>query len=137
VLAAGDGLLTAADSVRATLTPELGGIIAKALMGMESSAVSVEFAKSMESLTSAPPYYLPTLADQYEQLAGYTQTSRARTAGAELTIVRFVLSNLIGRLLLHLLMTEVMSIGIQEAIDAIGQVWLSLVSRPVRRRRTR
>src|SRR5260370_22965192 len=69
-----DALLEASQRVRAQLTPSLSRIVSRVLMGMDS-AVSVEFAKSMEPMTSAPPFYLPTLADQYRQMAAYTETS--------------------------------------------------------------
>src|SRR5229473_2543349 len=97
-------------------------------------------------------------ADQYRQLANYTQTSAdeflnmkvqaivmlasmlvaiaidlviafyggeeaaLELLAAESTIVRLLLQTLVGRLLVHLIMTEVMSIGIQEALDAVGQL---------------
>src|SRR5260370_921215 len=69
-----DALLEAAQGVGVQLTPALSRVVARVLLGMDS-AVSVEFAMSMESLTSAPPFYLPTLADQYRQMAAYTETS--------------------------------------------------------------
>src|SRR5260370_42702155 len=74
MLAARDALLTAMQQVQTQLTPGLARLVARVLLGMDS-AVSVEFAKSMESLTSAPPFYLPTLVDQYRQIAVYTDTT--------------------------------------------------------------
>src|SRR5260370_26686381 len=155
-----DALLEAAQGVGVQLTPALSRVVARVLLGMDS-AVWVEFAKSMEPMTSAPPFYLPTLTDQYRQMAAYTETSAdeflrlkvdsivilasllvaiaielaiffrtgspemIKLMAAEFVVVRFLLSSMIGRLLLHLIMVELMSIAIQEALDVIGQLWLN------------
>ncbi len=153
-----DSLLQAKQSVEGNLTPQVADLTNGVLMGMDT-AVSVPFAKSMESMTSAPPYYLPSVADQYQQLAHYTQTSAdeflqmkvnsivvlaslivaltidlvialfvpdigLELMASEIAAVRFLLSSLIGRLLSHLVTASVMSVGIQEALDAVGQLWL-------------
>ena len=63
MLAARDTFLQAQQDVL-QVQPGVARLITRTMMGMDT-AVSPEFAKSMESLTSAPPYYLPSLADQY------------------------------------------------------------------------
>jgi hypothetical protein len=161
MLAAADVLSSAAGRVEGELIPQLSGLVNRVLSGMDT-AVSVEFAKSMEAYVSKPPFYLPSVADQYRQLALYTQSSADEflmmkvqsivilasflvaiaidllltfyggeeaafeLLAAEATIVRLILSTLIGRLLTHLVATMVMSIAIQEALDAIAQLAVSM-----------
>jgi len=161
MLAVRDALLQAGDRVEVELSPQLSELVSRVLMGMDT-AVSPEFAKSMEAFTSAPPFYLPAVADQYRQLANYTETSAdeflkmkvnsivilasllvaiaidiaiavffpelgLELLAAEFVIVRFLLFTTIGRLLMHLVLTMVMSIAIQEALDMIGQLVIDKV----------
>ncbi len=72
LLAARDALLDAAQRIDADLTPQVAAAVTGVLLGMVSG-VSVAFATSMEPLTSAPPYYLPSLSGQYRQLAEYSE----------------------------------------------------------------
>ena len=52
----------------------LGRLVARDLMGLDG-ATAEQIAKSTQAMTSAPPYYLPTLGDHYQQMAAYTETS--------------------------------------------------------------
>src|SRR5712691_9374758 len=158
MLAARDTFLEAQQNVL-QLQPDVARLINRTLTGMDT-AVTPEFAKSMESLTSAPPFYLPSLVDQFGVMAAFTETSAdeflkqkinsivilasllvsividliliyygnvqlgMEMLAAEFAVVRFLLTTLLGRLLLHLLFSMVMSVAIQEALDIIGQLWV-------------
>src|SRR5260370_39209168 len=72
--AAADQVRAAAGKVEGTLIPQLSYEVNLGLSGMDTAGTP-EHAKSMEAYVSAPPYYLPSAADQCRQPAYYTQTS--------------------------------------------------------------
>ncbi len=150
-----DGFRQAGQQVSG-LQQGLGPLVARDLMGLDG-ATAEQIAKSTQALTSAPPYYLPTLVDQFGKMATYVDTTADEflrmkvqsiitlasllvsiavdlaiaiffpqvgpaEMAANFAIVRFILSTLIGRLLTHLIMTAVMSVAIQEALDVVGQL---------------
>src|ERR1700689_4848562 len=160
--AAADTFHTASGRTSGTLVPMTGDLVANGLTGWSSEAAAA-YAKSMEPLTAAPPYYLPTLADQYEQVAQYLETTADEfvrmkinaiviltsllvslaidialtfyfgeevglaALASELVIFRFLLTTVIGRLLLRILMatletelSQVARAGIGEAFEAIA-----------------
>ena len=73
---AGDAgvFLQAQQDVIGNLSPGVARLVTRSLMGMDG-AVGAGFVQSMEPLNSAPPYYLPALADQYQQVANYIETT--------------------------------------------------------------
>ncbi len=74
MLATRDAFLQAQQAVISRLSPGVARLVTRSLMSMDG-AVAAGFAQSMESLNSAPPYYLPSLADQYQGLANYIDTT--------------------------------------------------------------
>ena len=160
MLATRDAFLAAQQAVIGDLSPGVARLVTRSLMGLDGGATAESFVTSMEALSSAPPYYLPSLADQYQQLADYVDTTADEflrmkvdsiialaallvtiaidlavavffpelglaAIASELVIVRFLLSTLIGRLVMHLVMAAVTSVAIQEALDVIGQLVLN------------
>jgi hypothetical protein len=156
MLATRDVFVQAQQAVMSQLSPGIGRFVTRALMGMDG-AVAEGFAKSMEPLNSAAPYYLPTLVDQYQKVANYIETTADEflrmkvdsiialasllatiaidlaialffpevglsAIASEMVIVRFLLSTIVGRLIMHLIMAAVTSVAIQEALDVIGQL---------------
>ena len=148
--------LQAKQDVAGDLSPGVARLVTRSLLGMDG-AVGAGFALSMEPLNSAPPFYLPALADQYQQVADYIETTADEflrmkvdsiialaallatiaidlavavffpefglaAIAAEFVIVRFLLSTLVGRLLMYLAMGAFLSVAIQEALDVIGQI---------------
>jgi hypothetical protein len=74
MLATRDVFVQAQQEVVGNLSPGVARVVTRSLTGMDG-AVSDGFAQSMEALNSAPPYYLPSLADQYQQAASYVETT--------------------------------------------------------------
>ena len=75
MLATRDAFLQAQQAVVSQLTPEVARLVTRSLLGLDGGATAESFVTSMESLSSAPPYYLPSLADQYQQVADYIDTT--------------------------------------------------------------
>src|ERR1700683_299369 len=92
VMTAGAAILrTGSQKTSGTLDPMVGDIISDGLSGWNSEAAAA-YAKSMEPLTAAPPYYLPTLADQYEQIAQYLETTAIKFVRMKIDAIVFFTS---------------------------------------------
>src|ERR1700691_130914 len=148
--AAADTFHTASGRTSGTLVPMTGDLVANGLTGWSSEAAAA-YAKSMEPLTAAPPYYLPTLAAQYLETTAdefvrmkinaiviltsllvslaidialtfyFGEEVGLAALASELVIFRFLLTTVIGRLVLRILMATLETELMQVALAAIGE----------------